>query len=84
MDDALKIPDFLCRSVQKENTMSKKDQPQDEEQENVSDKAEPRPTKAAFLEAANTIDEVDAQLDDLNAKRNEASEIVRKYLGRKR
>lgn len=72
-------------------------EPTDEERGEVtgSNDKEVRPTKVQFLEAANEIDEIDAsiekvhasveaQIHDLNGKRNAASEVVRKYLGRKR
>lgn len=56
---------------------------------------EVRPSKEQFLKAANEIDEIDVEIEkvhasveakiaDLNTKRNAASEVVRKYLGRKR
>lgn len=95
--DALEIPAFLRRAKQQENIpMAKepKTQPDEEVNEVAADK-EARPTKAQFLEAANEIDEIDAeiekvhasvaaQIEALNGKRNAASEVVRKYLGRKR
>lgn len=56
---------------------------------------EARPSRDAFNTAANRIDEIDAEIDKvyatvedkikaLNDERNAASEVVRKYLGRKR
>lgn len=99
-NDALEIPEFLRRSKIKENTMAgKKPEPQEDpveaEKAEDSNEKEVRPTKAQFLEAANAIDEIDEEIGaleqsiaakkaDLNERRNSASEVVRKYLGRKR
>lgn len=100
-DDPLEIPKFLRRSNTKEIDMAKPKievvEPTNEERGEpaASSEKEVRPTKAQFLEAANEIDEIDAeiekvhasveaQIEGLNGKRNAASEVVRKYLGRKR
>ena len=95
-DNPLEIPDFLRRSKQKGTNMAKKEPDNVEQKEPVDvNEKEVRPTKAQFLEAANEIDEIDAEIEkvhqsveakiaDLNNKRNSASEVVRKYLGRKR
>ena len=94
IDDVPPIPDFLRRSNTKENTAMAKQQKIEEE---VTEAAanETRPTKAQFLEAATAIDEIDAKIEAIHAKvaaeieglnddRNKASDVVRKYLGRKR
>lgn len=83
MDDRLEIPDFLRRQQQGVNAMSK-DQKEPKAAEDATDAKETRVTEAEFMQACSLIKEVDGQLDDLNDKRNAASDVVRRYLGRKR
>ena len=76
---------------------TKKDQVEETvvDETEVEDGKEARPTKEQFLKAVNEIDEIDAEIEEvkktiadkieaLNLRRNSASEVARKYIGRKR
>lgn len=69
--------------------------PVDDAEIDAEDSKEARPTKEQFLKAVTEIDEIDEEIEtvkksiadkieQLNLRRNSASEVARKYIGRKR